>query len=188
MTEAETNPPPQPEVEVGHSSHGLGLFARRPFGAGELVVRFRGTAVDFAGTLAKGDRECDTLQIGPNLYLDLEPPGRFVNHSCDPNACVRFGTMLVALRPIGVGEEVRFDYSTTMDEDHYTLHCLCGSPRCRGTIRDFRWLPQAWKLELIARNAVPAFIVAAELDAGRLTPAEVRFGQSSSPGIIAAAG
>jgi hypothetical protein len=174
MTEADSGPTAGPDVFVEETDVGRGLFARRAFEGGERILRLQGKAIDFAGTLAKGDRECDALQIGDDLYLDLEEPARFVNHSCEPNACVRDGAELAALCDIAAGEEIRFDYSTTLDEDHWTMECRCGSPRCRGKIRDFRWLPREWKLELIRRGAVPSFIVASELDEGRLTPREIR--------------
>lgn len=157
-------------MEVLPSDVGLGLFATRSLAAGERILEFRGRVIDFAGTLAKGDRECDALQIGPDLYLDLEDPGRCTNHSCDPNTGVRNnGVTLIAVRPIGAGEEIRFDYSTTMDDDHWTMDCFCGSPRCRRRILDFRWLPKERKLEYIALGIVPAFLVAAELERGSLT-------------------
>ena len=153
---------------------GLGLFAARPLQAGERILDFRGPLIDFAATVAKGDRECDALQIGPDLYLDLEDPGRYANHSCDPNAGVRNdGVTLVAVRPIRPGEEIRFDYSTTMDDDHWAMECSCGSPRCRGRVLDFRWLPNPRKLEYIAMGIVPSFLVAAELERGGLSGREV---------------
>jgi hypothetical protein len=160
-------------IEIRETDVGLGVFVRRPVRSGERILEFRGPVIDFAATLAKGEREGDALQIGHDLYLDLEPPGRLVNHSCQPNAAVRDGTHLVALRDLEPGEEVRFDYSTTMDDDHWTLECRCGTPACRGTVRDFRWLPDETKLRLVGLNAVPAFIVAAELDARRLTPEQL---------------
>lgn len=134
------------------------------------MFEFRGHVIDFAGTLEKGDRECDALQIGPDLYLDLESPGRFVNHSCEPNTGIRDGIRLVALRDLDPGEEIRFDYSTTMQEDHWVMEgCRCGAPSCRGSVLDFRWLPLDTKLTLIRQNVVPGFVVTAELDGGRLS-------------------
>ncbi len=139
----------------------------RDFAAGERILTFTGGEIDFAGTLAKGDRECDALQIGPGRYLDLEPPGVFTNHSCQPNAGIRGDVFLVALRDLRAGEEIRFDYSTTMDEDHWTLECRCGSPNCRGLIGDFKWLPKAIKLEMLRLGIVPRFLIASELAGGR---------------------
>lgn len=156
-------------VRIGDTDVGRGVFVARDFTAGEEILRLRGRLIDFAATLAKGDRECDAFQIGPGCYLDLEPPAKFLNHSCDPNTGVRDVLRLVALREIKAGQEIRFDYSTTMDENHWELACLCGSPRCRGIIRDFKWLPSDWKLQLIRMEVVPEFIIMSELQAGRLT-------------------
>lgn len=154
-----------PSIRVDESRTGRGVFVLDGVQRGEPILVFHGTPIDFAGTLAKGERECDALQIGPDLYLDLEAPGRFVNHSCEPNSGLRDdGVTLVALRDLAPGDEVLFDYSTTMAENHWTLECLCGSPRCRGTIRDFHLLTSEEKMELIRQEIVPAFILAAETD------------------------
>jgi hypothetical protein len=161
-------------LRIGDTDVGKGVFVTGDFAAGEELLRFRGRVIDFAASVAKGERECDAFQIGPDRYLDLEAPGVLVNHSCDPNAGVRDDLRLVALRDLEAGEEIRYDYSTTMDEDRWELVCRCGSPQCRGVIRDFKWLPRDWKLRLIRSHVVPGFIVTAELDAGRLTPEEIQ--------------
>jgi hypothetical protein len=152
------------DLRIGETDVGRGLFVTRDFTAGEEVFRFRGREIDFAGTLAKGERQCDAIQIGPDRYLDLEPPQVYINHSCDPNTGVRDDLRLVALRDLKAGEEIRFDYSTTMAEDHWILECRCGSPRCRGVIRDFKWLSDEWKRRLIRMDVVPRFILDAEGD------------------------
>lgn len=171
----------EPTVRVGTTAVGRGLFAAREFEAGNTILELRGDPLDFKATLVKGDRECDALQIGPDAYLDLEPPGVLINHSCDPNAAVAEGPRLIALRPVKTGEEIRYDYSTTMDDDHWTLPCRCESDRCRGVVRDFKWLPKEWKLELIRRGAVLAFIVESELKSGRLTAGEVESARAGRP-------
>ena len=99
-------------VRIGNTDVGMGVFVTRDFAAGEEILRLRGRLIDFAATLAKGDRECDAFQIGPGRYLDLEPPARFLNHSCDPNTGIRDVLRLVALREIKAGQEIRFDYSS----------------------------------------------------------------------------
>lgn len=159
-----------PSIRVDESRVGRGVFLRDGVLRGEPILVFRGRPIDFAGTLAKGDRECDALQVGPDLYLDLEEPGRFVNHSCEPNAGVRDGVVLVALRDLAPGDEVLFDYSTTMAENHWTLECLCGSPRCRRTVRDFHLLTPEEKLELVRQEIVPAFILVGESGAAFAAP------------------
>ena len=81
------------------------------------------------------------LQVGIDRYLYLDEPGRLVNHSCSPNAAVVSDITLVAIRLIVAGEEIRFDYSTTIG-DGWTMACRCGSPECRGLVVAFQLLPE----------------------------------------------
>ncbi|HWH68562.1 MAG TPA: SET domain-containing protein, partial [Candidatus Sulfotelmatobacter sp.] len=106
---------------------GLGVFANRDIRQGELILVFGGPLIDFAETKRRGRWECMPLQIGPNQYYDTRPPGIFVNHACNPNAGIRHDRDLMALRDIKKGEEIRFDYSTTMEEQSFTMNCLCGA-------------------------------------------------------------
>lgn len=165
--------PAEPAIRIGMTDVGRGVFVTRDFAEGETILELRGRLIDFQASLAKGDRECDALQIAADSYLDLEPPGVLVNHSCDPNTGVFSGPRLVALRDIRAGEEIRYDYSTTMDEDHWTLPCSCCAPQCRGVVRDFKWLPKERKLEFIRRRAVLEYIVESEIRGGRLSADEV---------------
>lgn len=61
-------------VRIGDTDVGKGVFVTRDFVAGEQILGFRGSVIDFAAALAKGAHECDAFQIGPGAYLDLEPP------------------------------------------------------------------------------------------------------------------
>jgi len=158
------------DIRIDETSVGRGVFVTRPYAAGEEILVFTGPVIDFEASVAKGERECDAYQIMPNRYLDLDAPGVFINHSCDPNTGIRDDIRLVALRDLHPGEEIRFDYSTTMDEDHWEMECRCGSPACRGLIRDFKWLPLELKLELMSRGIVPRFLLDSEFASGRLTP------------------
>ena len=51
--------------------------------------------------------------------------------------------MLTALRDIGAGEEICYDYAMTDSDvdglEPYSLACLCGTPACRGTVTDRDW-------------------------------------------------
>jgi uncharacterized protein len=137
---------------------GFGVFANRAIAPGETILRFGGPIIDFAETKRRGPKECMAVQIGPNRYYDTQPPGVFVNHSCDPNAGIRDDQRLVALRAIGRGEEIRFDYSTTMEEQSFTMRCLCGEPECRGVVGDFSLLPEAVKARYLTQRVVMGFI------------------------------
>lgn len=130
---------------IAECKFGKGLFAKKIIKVGEEILRFNGPYIDFKQTLSKGNKQGDALQIGNNLYIDVEEPGRFVNHSCNPNAGIQDNNVLIALQDILKGEEIYFDYSNTMDEDHWTMQCKCGNKNCRESIKDFRHLPSQLK-------------------------------------------
>jgi len=73
----------------------------------------------------------------------MELPGRFLNHSCDPNVAVgqinASGSYdFVALRDISDGDEIRFDYETSEYEVGGFDECSCGATTCRGVIRGYK--------------------------------------------------
>lgn len=137
---------------------GLGVFAARDIAAGEVILGIRGPTIDFSETKRRGPRECMAIQVGHDRYIDTQAPGVFVNHSCEPNAGIRNDDALVALRDIATGEEIRFDYSTTMEEQSFTMDCLCGAAQCRRVIRDFSTLPQHIQERYLDLGIVMSFI------------------------------
>jgi hypothetical protein len=146
-------------VEVGPSAFGRGVFACQPFQPGQPILVFTGPVLDHAEVLSLGEDQAYALQIGPDEYLDTTPPGRYTNHSCVPNAGIMNDRVLIALRPIETGEEIRFDYSTTMSEDHWTMECRCGEPFCRRVILDFHHLPPMAQNRYLELGVVQRFIV-----------------------------
>jgi SET domain-containing protein len=146
-------------VYVANSNIGRGLFAARDLSPGEVALRFTGPVISLAEALAKGEEQANPLQVGPFEYIDLEPPGVFINHSCHPNAGIRDDVVLVALRSIAKGEEVRFDYSTSMWEDCWTLGCRCGEANCRGMVGDFPSLRARLQRRYLSLGVVQRFIV-----------------------------
>jgi hypothetical protein len=145
-------------VFVADCDLGKGLFASREFLPGERILILSGKRIGLADAIAKGDRESDAMQVGPTEYLDLEAPGVYTNHSCDPNAGIVHDNQLVALRLIRRSEEIRFDYSTTMDEDRWTMACDCRSPHCRRVVEDFDQLPDHVQSRYLSLGIVQAFI------------------------------
>ena len=111
----------------------------------------------------------DPLGVGVDEYLDLEENARTFNHSCEPNSFIRGRNELVALRDISCGEEIIYDYSTTMDDDEerilkagrdmWTCECNCGSEKCRGVINQFKTLPEEIRDFYIRNEFVPNFIL-----------------------------
>ena len=146
-------------VYVAPCDVGLGLFAGRDFGRNEEILRFSGAIISLDEVLAKGDKQCNPLQVGDMEYMDIGAPGVLANHSCQPNAGIINDRILIALRPILADEEIRYDYSTTMQEEIWTMPCVCGSERCRGVVGDFNDLPEDLRAEYLRLGLVQGFIV-----------------------------
>jgi len=146
-------------VEVGTDALGRGLFAAQSFRPGQPILVLTGPVLDRAEVLSLDGDRAFALRIGPDEYLDTMPPGRYANHSCDPNAGIMNDRKLIALRAIEMGEEIRFDYSTTMSEGHWTMECRCGQPTCRRVILDFHHLPPITQNRYLQLGIVQRFIV-----------------------------
>ena len=72
--------------------------------------------------------------------LSQPEPADYVNHSCDPNGGLAGQITLVARRPIGVGEEVCYDYATSDGSADQSFECRCGARDCRGRVTGNDWL------------------------------------------------
>lgn len=149
---------PDEKVIVMEGRLGRGVHARYPIVAGERILEFDGPLLSHDEVLALGDAQAYTIQVDADAYIDTRPPGRFTNHSCEPNAGVSGDRFLVALRDIAAAEEIQFDYSTTMSENHWTMDCRCGRPRCRRQVRDFHFLPPSLQAYYIRLGLVQSFI------------------------------
>jgi uncharacterized protein len=126
-----------PMLEVRQTPNmGRGVFA--------LVPIARGTCIAVcSGWLAASDALDDdwhAMQVGPDLWLCSagENLDDCINHACDPNAGFITGEpALFALRDIAAGEQIAWDYSTSIAETGWTLACLCGSANCRRVIHSW---------------------------------------------------
>ncbi|MBV6493032.1 MAG: hypothetical protein LDLANPLL_01039 [Turneriella sp.] len=153
-------------LEVRRTKFGKGVFARKRFKPGDIILRFKGRLYSREAYLSKVRPEkCYYMQIDDNLFLGpTTTADNYVNHCCEPNAGVRKQKnkcFLVAINPIEIGAEITFDYSTTMAEDHWEMDCACGSPSCRGRIRDFKYLPRSLQYHYITLEIAPDFVVRA---------------------------
>jgi len=146
------------KLAIKNGTQGRGVFAEEPIPASSLIIRFSGPFLRYAETTAA----TYALQIGPDLYIGASGSfDDYVNHSCDPNAGMRISgntADLYAIRDIRAGEEIFFDYSTTLDEDDFTMSCLCGAPRCRGTIRDGKYLPDDVWRRYLGLGIIPEYV------------------------------
>lgn len=146
-------------VVVGRSAIGRGVIAGRYFEPGEPILTLTGLVIAGPEALALGPDRAYALQVGPSEFLHLAAPGRYLNHSCDPNAGIPEDRVLIALRAIVPGEEIRFDYSTAMRDDHWTMECRCGEYLCRRVVLDFHHLPPITQNRYLQLGIVQRFIV-----------------------------
>ena len=145
---------------ITKNSKGYAVFAKRNYKKGETVWVLSGdkmTSKSVEVLQAKYLRGIiDPLQVGPQEYILLDSPSIYFNHSCAPNAGVRYKSTLAALRDIKKGDEITYDYSTTIDE---TFECKCGSKQCRGGIFDFLAIPKRIQRYYFVNRAIPDFII-----------------------------
>jgi hypothetical protein len=121
---------------------GRGVFATVPIARGTLIAKCEG----WLATTDKLDDNWHAMQVGPDLWLCSEGDcvDECINHSCDPNAGFVTGeAVLYALLDIAAGEQITWDYSTSIAEIGWTLECRCGSTNCRGIVRSWSELTAA---------------------------------------------
>ena len=139
-------------------SFGRGIFATMLINKNEQILEFNGLVISLEQALQKPtDKLSNPLQIGPTKYLDIQAPGVLVNHSCSPNAGIKNDQFLVALENILPGQEIFYDYSTTI-ADGWTMTCECGNENCRHTIGNFQNLPLDVQKKYLELNIVQSFI------------------------------
>ena len=152
-------------VFVGPARLGRGLFAGRTFAPGETIIRITGRVLDHRVLWNRGGRfAANCLRFGPETYLDPgDSPGRFVNHSCEPNAGIGKANnrlFLFAARRIRARQEILIDYSTTIgDDDIWTMRCRCGARACRRVVKRFGSLPLDTQRGYLRGGLVPGYIV-----------------------------
>jgi uncharacterized protein len=124
--------------------HSIGVFTTAHIRKGARIVEYTGPRIS--------PEEADRRYEGaPRTYLygledgktviDGDGMGAYLNHSCEPNCKVdeiHGRVWILALRDIGAGEELVWDYNLYDDDD--PAPCHCGSPKCRGTMYSREWM------------------------------------------------
>jgi hypothetical protein len=129
------------------ADRGMGVFATCFIPAGERLFAIAGQTL----TTAELTDDLRALQIGPDLWLasDGTSLDDDVNHSCNPSAGFHDGQpVLCAIRNIQPGDEISWDYSTSINEPGWQLDCRCGCEHCRGVIRPWHELSDAERTRL----------------------------------------
>ena len=137
---------PKLEGRLNPAKGGFGVYARERVYAGELLVVWGGSVVDYE-TLIKlpAIKQIRSVQVEEDRYLvsnSTNDPADYFNHSCDPNAGLSGQIALVALRNIEPGEEVCFDYAMSDASPYDEFECECGQPACRKRVSGKDWMNQ----------------------------------------------
>ncbi len=121
---------------------GRGVFARRRFAPGDVVVPYapkqrRVDVEDSDAVRAADDKITLVSERWFVIIPDTSVPGGWLcNHSCNPNAAIYSdgAGRIQCTRPIAAGEEVTIFYGWVTINDRERDPCRCGSARCRGFI------------------------------------------------------
>jgi hypothetical protein len=148
-------------IEIRNSKFGKGLFAIHDIEPGAVLYKVSGNEkeMNLYETTLLNEKESHAIQIDFDRYLLCEPPFLYSNHSCNPNCAINEKLEMFALKKIKAGEELFWDYSTSMLERHWTMKCSCGEKNCRKIIKDFDLLPKYLQRKYLEMNIVLPFIV-----------------------------
>ncbi len=138
--------------------HGNGVFAVAPIRKGERLIEYKGQRRTHDEVDAGDSGDVDSghtflFTINDEYVVDANHGGndaRWINHSCAPNCEAvidehdgddrrKDRVFIEAIRDIVPGEELTYNYGITLAERHTprlkkVWACLCGSPRCTGTM------------------------------------------------------
>ncbi len=132
-------------VEVRPSSRGgRGVFALYDFDEGAFIRERLIVQEITAENPLPPEEHPDHTAIFDGKRILVGEPDRYLNHSCDPNAWLRFAAdriELIARRPINAGAEITLDYLINNSGGKSWTYG-CGAERCRGkTGESFFTLP-----------------------------------------------
>jgi hypothetical protein len=124
------------------SISGRGVFARRRFEPGEVIVpyapRQRRLDADDPEAIAAASTKLTLLSDEAWVIIpDTSVPGGWLcNHSCNPNADIYSSGegRIQCKRTIQPGEEVTLFYGWVTNGEPERDPCACGAPNCRGAI------------------------------------------------------
>lgn len=122
---------PRSYVRVGRSRTGLGLFAVKPIKKGAVIVFYTGKLLRTKDTEVLQDHNRYLYEINNRWTIDGSPRknlGRYVNHSCRPNAesdTRKLQIFIRAIRNIKPGEEIAYHYGRD-----YLVNWLGGRKKC----------------------------------------------------------
>jgi hypothetical protein len=112
-------------VEEKSSSYKV-LKAGITFVQGELIL-------DLSSAVEVPDPDYISIDLG-NCHVH-HPVGRYLNHSCEPNAYIdKKKKQVVAEKTIEPGDEITFNYLVNERQIVAPFDCRCASPNCVGRV------------------------------------------------------
>ncbi|CAC9546988.1 conserved hypothetical protein [Leishmania infantum JPCM5] len=126
----------RPNGDMGQTA-----YARKDIPAGTRLFHCTGLVIPFPTMY--------TICVGVHRHLLFGDAAECIAHHCDPNVEVRVGESgegtfdFVSIRDIARDEMIAFNYTTTEWDMNTPFVCLCGSPKCAGTIQGFKHLQEA---------------------------------------------
>lgn len=143
-----------------------GIFATEPIAKGETITNLTGTPITL-GELEKKNEDGEIsvnrfIQTGTGTFIQLTGESALFNHSCNPNAGITGINKLFALQNINTGDEITYDYSTTIgpqiNEETFLLNCNNNEDNCRTKIGNVSTLPKEVIKKYQENNALPDII------------------------------
>lgn len=152
-------------IDASPRGYGFSYFAKKDFKPGQEVMRGWGKIIGHQTPHI-------SVQIGTHKhYLPSVWTGRYWNHSCNPNACVKTRPdgfpSLRALKNIRKGDEINYHYSMTeyqwiKDADENHVPCLCGEKNCKKRILAFSQLSKNGQMRLKRERICSKYLLMVE--------------------------
>jgi uncharacterized protein len=106
----------RPQVRVGRSNTGLGLFAKEDIPRGQMIIEYTGEQISPEEADRRGGLYL--FDVTKKIVIDgkgRENTARYINHGCKPNAEAepdkKNGRMYIrAIKSIRAGEEITYNY------------------------------------------------------------------------------
>lgn len=112
--------------------HKKGVFAANNIKKGEIVLKWKPKILKKSTVEELQNNQKHYIYRKDNKYFLMQPPERYVNHSCDANTKVKNNSD-VAMRNIKNGEEITSDYGKIGGS--ISFKCACHSKKCRGAVK-----------------------------------------------------
>lgn len=142
------------KVEVKSSKiQGQGVYSTVDIKKGDIVLEIDDShSVEDTSKLTKRQHEFDCDYLANGKVVLMQPPEKYINHSCDPTTYVKTTgdtRKVFAMRDIKKGEEITYDCSIN-GYNEGTFICRCGSNKCRGVYQgNFFKLPREIQLRYL---------------------------------------